>query len=246
MKSKKIIEIANLSPELIIPNKAKVDYIFILAPCHLKDFRIGSGLTESVKGDFIRRQVIKIGDNSQANFYYCYFGNNNIKVKIDYQIGSQSAINSQVIFLNTAEQKFSLTENYIFQAPNSFGRFITKGLVQDQAKSLVDSKIIIQKSAQNTDSYLDMQAVILNKDSQVELIPGLEIKANNVKASHAARVSMLDDEQIFYLQSRSLDKSQAKKLFIIEMFNGIIKQIPDQPIQQQIENLLNNKLSGRN
>ncbi len=231
--NKKVITLIDAQPEekLAVASGAKAAYIFFITP----DF----------KQNFESNQIIKVGDQAEVDIYYCYLSQYNIKVNLEYYLGNQARIQHHLLFVASAEQLFSFQDQYVFQGQNTFGRFITRGLVQDKAQAICDGNIIIRPGAQQTDAYLDMQGVIMDREARIKMIPGLQIAANNVKASHAARLSMLDDEQLFYLRSRGLDAKQAKNLFIGGMFGELVKQIPDQNIQIKILEIIRQKLYGR-
>ncbi len=218
--------------EIVLAQGAKEDYVFFISPDFEQD------IDEKIK--------IVIGDQAETNIYYCYFGEYNVKVVLEYVLGQRTKVNHYLLFAANKEQSLSWQEKYIFAAPGSFGRFIVRGLVQEQAKAVCDGQIVINPGAQKTDAYLDMQGVIMDREAKVEMIPGLQIEANDVKASHAAKISMLDEEQLFYLKSRGIKSEQAKSLFASGMFGELVNDIPEVKIREQIMSIIKHKLYGGN
>ena len=108
-------------------------------------------------------------------------------------------------------------------ASNTFGRVIIKGVAANGARVKVDGMIKIGKNARKTDSFLDMRILLLDKKSSAVAEPKLEIENNDVKASHAATVGKIDDEQLFYLESRGVDIDEAKKLIV----KGFLKDVEE-------------------
>lgn len=102
--------------------------------------------------------------------------------------------------------------------PNTFGRVVIKGVAENGARIAVKGLVKIEKQAQNTDSFLAMKILLLDKKSGATAEPELEIEANRVKASHSASVGKIDDEQLFYLRSRGIEEIKAKNIII----NGFI------------------------
>ena len=102
--------------------------------------------------------------------------------------------------------------------PNTFGRVMVKGVAENGARIKIKGLIKIEKVAQNTDSFLAMKILLLDKKSGATAEPELEILANRVKASHAASVGKIDEEQLFYLKSRGIIEQEAKNLIV----NGFI------------------------
>jgi Fe-S cluster assembly scaffold protein SufB len=99
-------------------------------------------------------------------------------------------------------------------APGTFGRITVRGVAENGAKIRVKGLVRIENAAQNTDSFLAMKALLLDKQSGAVAEPELEILANRVKASHAASVGKIDEEQMLYLKSRGINEQEAKNIII--------------------------------
>lgn len=96
----------------------------------------------------------------------------------------------------------------------TFGRVSIKGIAKNGARVVVVGKIIIDKEAQGVDDFLEMRILLLDDKSSAVAEPQLEIEANEVKASHAATVGRIDEEQVFYLESRGVSKEKAEALIV--------------------------------
>ncbi len=96
------------------------------------------------------------------------------------------------------------------KVPNTFGRVVIKGVAANGARVTVDGMVKIEKGASKTDSFLEMRILLLDKKSWAVAEPKLEIENNDVRASHAATVGKIDEEQIFYLTSRGVGIDEAK------------------------------------
>lgn len=89
---------------------------------------------------------------------------------------------------------------------------IIKAVLQDQATGSFKGLVNIYKGAVNTQAYLKEDALLLSPNARAEAIPSLEIDENHVKAGHSSTVQPLDEEQLFYFQSRGIDRQSAKKI----------------------------------
>ncbi len=107
------------------------------------------------------------------------------------------------------------------QATNTFGRVVIKGVAANGARVVVDGMVKIGKEARKTDSFLEMRILLLDKKSSAVAEPKLEIENNDVRASHAATVGKIDDEQLFYLESRGINLEEAKKIIV----EGFLKEV---------------------
>lgn len=100
------------------------------------------------------------------------------------------------------------------KARDTKGRITVKAVVGAGAHLILRGMIKIRKEAQETDNFLELRALMLDKTARAIAEPELEIEANNVKASHAASVGQVDKDQILYLMSRGFNQDQAQKQIV--------------------------------
>jgi Fe-S cluster assembly protein SufD len=100
----------------------------------------------------------------------------------------------------------------IHAAKNTSATVSLKAVVEGRGQANLNGNIIVQKNAQNTNSFLEERVLLLSDDARTTAIPNLEIEADQVKCSHAATVGRVNDEALFYLQSRGLSKTAATHL----------------------------------
>lgn len=91
------------------------------------------------------------------------------------------------------------------------GRITVRAVAGAGAHIKITGMIKIRKEAQETDDFLELRVLTLDKTARVVAEPELEIEANNVKASHAASVGPVNQEQVLYLMSRGLSEGLAKE-----------------------------------
>src|SRR3989344_9660611 len=95
--------------------------------------------------------------------------------------------------------------------------------------------IKIVKDDKGVDDFLEMRLLLLDAKSQAVAEPKLEIEANEVKASHAATVGKIDDEGLFYLQSRGVKQGEAEKLIVTGFLNQVIEKIEDPIVKSKLK-----------
>ena len=110
------------------------------------------------------------------------------------------------------------------RAVNTFGRVVIKGVAANGAHVSIDGLVKIAKGARKTDSFLEMRVLLLDKKSSAVAEPKLEIENNDVKASHAATVGKIDEEQLFYLSSRGVDYEEAKMLIVEGFLREVVEE----------------------
>ncbi len=103
--------------------------------------------------------------------------------------------NDQRYFINTLADHVGLSTN---------AETMVKGVLTDRSRVEFDGMIRIRPEAQQTASFLSAHGLLLSKKARGEFIPGLEIAANEVSASHGATSGQIDEEQLFYLMVRGI------------------------------------------
>ena len=196
-----------------------------------------STLNISNKKAFVER-------DAKMSWYIGMFGSQLSRCKTDSIMkGSGSSAEDVQIIFGIRNQSFDITSNLLHWGTNSRGRVLVKSVLKDSSKSLFKGMIKIGKDARGTESYLAGHAILLDKGSKSDSIPGLEIETNEVKATHSASVAQIDENQIFYLMTRGLSREGAKR----EIVNGFLEPLSRRmapTIRAWINYLIENKWLG--
>lgn len=113
-------------------------------------------------------------------------------------------------------------------------RQLHKTVVSDRAKAVFDGIIIVARHAIKTDGQMTNQNLLLGKVAEVDTKPQLEIYADDVKCSHSATVGRIDEEQLFYLQSRGIDRQAAQQMIIFAFAAELIEGIANANIREWV------------
>lgn len=100
------------------------------------------------------------------------------------------------------------------RAPHTLAKTILKGAARDASKISFTGRIIIDAHCGNSNSFLTERILLLSDDAKAEAIPDLEILTDDVKCSHAASISRIPEQQLFYLMSRGIPRSAAEELIV--------------------------------
>lgn len=110
-----------------------------------------------------------------------------------------------------------------------------QGVMMDQARGLFDGKIVVHPLAHKTHAHLSNKNLLLSKQAEINTNPALEIYADDVQCSHGATVGCLDEDALFYLQSRGVTPEKAKQLLTQAFVNEVLEIIPDDHIRFYIQ-----------
>ena len=111
-------------------------------------------------------------------------------------------------------------------APRTRSDLLFKGAVEDNARSVYSGLIRLRHEAQKSNAYQTNRNLVLSEGAGAESIPNLEIEANDVRCSHASTVGPIDDDQLYYLESRGIRPEDAERLIVLGFFEDVFARLP--------------------
>lgn len=124
------------------------------------------------------------------------------------------------------------------------GDLLLKGALRDNARAVFQGMIKIDPNGQQTNSYLKNENLLLSDHARADSIPSLEIDANDVRASHGATVSRVDEEYIFYLQSRGIPRSTAVRMIVEGFFSSIFDRMSQERVREKLVAAVSEKIGN--
>ncbi len=152
--------------------------------------------------------------------------------------GSHATSTVDWIFSATRKEKQSVTVRNIFDAQDGGGEITLKGVAEEKASVVCNGMIEITEKGRGTNTYLTEDVLMLDSTAHVDAIPALEIRTNDVKASHSATVSRVTAENLFYLQSRGIDAANARQMFVEGFLGALTERIPNAEIRERVREAL--------
>lgn len=126
--------------------------------------------------------------------------------------------------------------------PNCNSNELYKGLIDDKSTGVFNGKIMVRKDAQKTNAYQSNKNILLSADAKINAKPQLEIFADDVKCSHGATFGQLDQDSMFYLQSRGISKDEAKILLMNAFSSDVIDSVKIDSLREYLHSQLFKKL----
>lgn len=143
-----------------------------------------------------------------------------------FQTGEQTETTLNGLTMIAAQQVADTHSAIALNYPYGITRQLHKCIAADRAHTVFNGKVFVAKAAQLTDAGQLNRNLLLSPKARVDTKPQLEIIADNVKCSHGATVSQVEDEEIFYLQSRGIKANDARNLLVNAFATEIINQLP--------------------
>ncbi len=117
-----------------------------------------------------------------------------------------------------------------------------RGVINDRARAVFNGKVKVHQDAQKTDARQSNRNLLLSGQAEIDTKPELEIYADDIKCSHGATVGQLDEDALFYLLSRGIDRDTAKGLLIFAFAADVIARIGIDAVRQRLEQVVIGRL----
>ncbi|MEX0986068.1 MAG: Fe-S cluster assembly protein SufD [Bacteroidales bacterium] len=166
---------------------------------------------------------------------------NNLHVKLK---GENSSCDANGLFLIDKQQhvdNFTLIEHLV---PHCVSNQHYKGVLDDASTGAFTGKIHVYPDAQKTLAYQTNNNILLTKDAKMHSKPQLEIYADDVKCSHGATVGQMDENALFYLQTRGIPREEARLMLMHAFADDVISGIKQEALRTRIEELVSKRLRG--
>ena len=138
-------------------------------------------------------------------------------------------------------------DNYAFldhATPNCTSNELFKYVLKDRSTGVFCGKILVEKDAQKTLAYQTNRNLLASPDAKMFAKPQLEIYADDVKCSHGLTTGHLDDEALFYLQTRGLSKEEAQMLLMVAFTKDVVDLINIDTLKERLEYLIDKRFRG--
>lgn len=155
--------------------------------------------------------------------------------------GSSAVILSA--FFGDAKQHFDASTALLHRARATSGEIRAKGALLDEAYSYYAGLVSIGHDAPGSSGHLTEHTLLLSEKAHADAIPKLDVENNDVQASHGASVGQVDADQLFYIQSRGLDRRTALRVLVEGFFEPLLKEIPSDAVREELALAITRRMS---
>lgn len=117
-----------------------------------------------------------------------------------------------------------------------------KGILDGRSRAVFNGRIIVDPGAQKTDAVQSNRNLLISENSLVHSNPQLEILADDVRCTHGSTIGRLDEDALFYLRSRGLDREAAESMLIYAFASEMVQRVTVQPLRERLERALFTRL----
>jgi Fe-S cluster assembly protein SufD len=186
----------------------------------------------------------RVGRDARARSVVVTLGGDVVRVEPTMVVaGPGSDARALGLYFAAGDQHFEHRVVARHEAPQAYSNLLYKGAIQDTAHTVFFGNLVVPPGAPGTDAYQTNRNLVLNDGARADTIPFLEIETAEVKCSHAGAVGRVDDEHLFYLQSRAVPTAEAKRLIVMGFLQEVLEQVSLAELREELEAAVQEKLA---
>lgn len=226
-----IRSLSNNKTEIHIGENAEVEYY------KMQNLNNQSGLLHQI--------TITMQANSRLTMNCISLNGGHIYNRIEVRMqGEGCSVQADGLYLMDREQR---CDNYIFvehACPHCTSRELYKGILDDQAKASFNGHVLVQDGAIKTEAYQTNRNILLTDKAHVETKPFLEIYNDDVKCSHGSTIGQLDEQALFYLQTRGITARTARTMLSYAFCDEVIREVKIDSLREALGDMVKKRLHG--
>jgi len=225
-------------------------------PTPVEEGRYYSGVVEAVAGENANVQYGALQNLSEETYNFSVkrghadtygtvdwiegnLGSRLTKTSVETRLlGDGSETNIVGAFFGHEDQHFDLASRVWHEAENTTADLVTRGVLQDSARSVYEGVQNVGREAWNTSSYQRENTLMLSDESEADASPKLIINNHDTEASHSATVGQVDEQDMFYMISRGVDKERAKNMLVEGFFVPVLEEVAVDELGEDLESLI--------
>jgi len=149
-------------------------------------------------------------------------------------VGPGADVQVQGVMFTEGKQHLSYHTLQHHQAPSCRSDLLYKAALQDRSRTVWRGMIRVDHDSQKTDAYQRNDNLMLSAQARADAIPGLEIEADDVRCTHGSTTGRVDEEQIFYCQSRGMTRHEAVRMIVSGFFQQIFDRITIESVRESL------------
>lgn len=142
-------------------------------------------------------------------------------------------------------QHTDITMDALHAVPHTSSKPLFKSIARGRSKAVVQGRLVVARDAQKTDAKLMSQGLMLSDEAEILTKPELEIYADDVVCGHGSTCGRLDDESLFYLMSRGIEKTEAETMLVRAFLAELVDPIEDEALNEALTAVIEGWLAGK-
>lgn len=158
-------------------------------------------------------------------------------------IGDRSTSELKSVVVGTGDQKINLTSKIVQYGKETDGYILKHGVMKENASSVFNGIGYIKHGGTKSIANQESRVLMLSENARGDANPILLIDEDDVEAGHAASVGRVDPEQLYYLMSRGISRTEAERLVIHGFLDPVVRELPIEDVKRQLREVIERKVS---
>jgi Fe-S cluster assembly protein SufD len=163
------------------------------------------------------------------------------KIHVDL-LGEGAEVKMRTVAVSSDDNNQRIDASITHKAPHTYGDMTNIGIANKRGKIVLNGIEKIEKGMKQANAFQTLKGIITSDQAVVEVNPILLIDEYDVKAGHGATVGKIEEDVLYYLMSRGLNKKEAEKLIINGFLKPVIDEIDDEPLRERFVSLVNSRI----
>jgi Fe-S cluster assembly protein SufD len=191
-------------------------------------------------------QRAQVGRDASVRTSAVALGGDYARLRSEARLDGQGGESDQLaVYFGDGTQMLDFRTLQDHNAPHTRSDLLFKGAVEDVARSVYSGLVRLRKPAQRANAFQTNRNLVLTEGARAESIPNLEIEANDVRCSHASTVGPIDEDQLYYLESRGIEPDEAERLIVLGFFDDVFARLPVGALTRGLRRSVVDKLEHR-
>ena len=183
---------------------------------------------EQGRGHDLARLTANVGPGARLRLWVLKLGTVRSRLEAQLHLDDEGAqVEVHALALPRGEGPLDLPLAVHHHAPHCLSRMSLRAIGVDRTRSSFNGRVIVHEGAVKTDSEQHMASMLLSAKAEINAKPDLEIYNDDVKCAHGASFGQLDDDALFYLRARGVDRDSAKALLTRAFAAAVLDALPD-------------------
>ncbi|MDI3298638.1 MAG: SufD family Fe-S cluster assembly protein [Bacillota bacterium] len=157
-------------------------------------------------------------------------------------LGEGAGSRAALAFLGAGRQHLDFPGEMIHEGRRTSSEMLARGVLFGEAHSIFRGMTHILRGAKASSAYQREGTLLMDRAARGDAIPSLVIDENEVQAGHAATAGKVDEEQLFYLESRGIPPAEARRLVVTGYFRPLLERVPEGAVRESFERSIDRKL----
>ena len=223
------VVLSNAVTELVAGESAVAQH-YLIEREHLKAFNVSTLRIEQGRTANVASHSVLLGGGLVRNNVHPVLAGE----------GGECLING--LFLGTGSQHLDNYMHVEHAAPHCGSRQFYNGILDGHSHGVFHGRIVVHKIAQKTDAKQTNRNLLLSDNAQIDTKPQLEIYADDVKCTHGATIGQIEENALFYLQSRGISELEARKLLLMAFAEECVERMHSTVARAHIQRLIGENL----